>query len=394
MYSIDGIGARIALKRKALGLTQESFAEKIGVSPQAVSKWETGVGCPDISLLPSICRSLGLSMDELFGREAPPAKPEGFTFPESKDELTLQGALDGVACYADREGRQEGKTITFEDGSQADLEARTVVNRGAADIRLLFAEGMQRAADSLRGILGDGGGKETKAGEGEAVSSLHIDILGSCDVSVGRSEDGLLHWSCEGSPEVLAGLTVETRGGVCFIASRPRHTGLSLRSGSVEVRVPHALMSRLEARIKGSGDIKCGVDFEETDVQILGSGDVSMADAGQARVRISGSGDFTALHARDGLFEVAGSGDVCLARVSGCLYCRSAGSGDFDIDAGEVDDLNIRLTGSGDFSAHGLTANTLNATLSGASEAVIGRVRGQSVETVSIACRLRVLQRG
>lgn len=72
MYDINGIGERIALRRKQKGLTQESLAERLGVSPQAVSKWETGAGCPDIALLPEICRHLDLSMDELFGRIAPP----------------------------------------------------------------------------------------------------------------------------------------------------------------------------------------------------------------------------------------------------------------------------------------------------------------------------------
>lgn len=395
MYSIDGIGARIALKRKSLGLTQESFAEKIGVSPQAVSKWETGVGCPDISLLPSICRSLDLSMDELFGREAPPVKPEGFDFPEQTDDLQLQGSLGGVACYADSKGKQEGKTVTFEDGSEADLHTGTVVNRGSSDIRLLFADAMHRAADTIRGLCDDMYGEaETKDGDCDSATSISADILGSCDLSLRPSDDGRLHWSAEGSPAFLEGLSIETRGGVCCITSRPQGAGFISRSGKLDVRTPSALMSRLEARIKGSGDISSSVDFEETDILIAGSGDVDLKDAGETRVRINGSGDFTAAHAANGLFEVSGSGDVRLGRVSGSLYCRVAGSGDFDIDTGEVDELSIRLTGSGDFSARGLTANTLNATLSGASDAVIGCVKGKSVETVSRASTLRVLKRG
>ncbi|MBQ6268064.1 MAG: helix-turn-helix transcriptional regulator [Clostridia bacterium] len=39
----EAVGKRIADRRKELGLTQEQLAEKIGVSPQAVSKWENGV---------------------------------------------------------------------------------------------------------------------------------------------------------------------------------------------------------------------------------------------------------------------------------------------------------------------------------------------------------------
>ena len=63
------MGARIARSRKEKGMTQEALANALGVSNQAVSKWEGGVCCPDIQLLPSLCDTLGLTLDELFGRE-------------------------------------------------------------------------------------------------------------------------------------------------------------------------------------------------------------------------------------------------------------------------------------------------------------------------------------
>lgn len=53
--------------RTAKGITQEQFAEEIGVSAQAVSKWERGATMPDISLLPDISVFFGVSIDELFG---------------------------------------------------------------------------------------------------------------------------------------------------------------------------------------------------------------------------------------------------------------------------------------------------------------------------------------
>ena len=48
------IGQRIARERKRLNLSQEAFGEKMGVSRQAISKWECGDGYPDITLLPMI----------------------------------------------------------------------------------------------------------------------------------------------------------------------------------------------------------------------------------------------------------------------------------------------------------------------------------------------------
>lgn len=59
------IGKRIALLRKEKGLTQEELANAMGVSPQAVSKWENDQTCPDISALPKLARLLGVTVDEL-----------------------------------------------------------------------------------------------------------------------------------------------------------------------------------------------------------------------------------------------------------------------------------------------------------------------------------------
>lgn len=53
-------------KRRAMGVSQEIFAEAFGVSVQAVSKWETQASMPDIMLLPRIAEYLHISMDELF----------------------------------------------------------------------------------------------------------------------------------------------------------------------------------------------------------------------------------------------------------------------------------------------------------------------------------------
>ena len=64
------IGKRIALLRKEKGLTQEELATHMGVSPQAVSKWENDQTCPDISALPRLARLLGVSVDELLEGKA------------------------------------------------------------------------------------------------------------------------------------------------------------------------------------------------------------------------------------------------------------------------------------------------------------------------------------
>ena len=62
--------------RKNLGLTQEALAQRLGVTNQAVSKWEAGQSCPDIALLPALADIFGITLDQLFGRE-----PKAVSFP-------------------------------------------------------------------------------------------------------------------------------------------------------------------------------------------------------------------------------------------------------------------------------------------------------------------------
>lgn len=59
------IGKRIAALRREKGFKQDDLAQLLEVSPQAVSKWENDLTCPDISLLPKLARILGVSVDEL-----------------------------------------------------------------------------------------------------------------------------------------------------------------------------------------------------------------------------------------------------------------------------------------------------------------------------------------
>ncbi len=65
--NIENIGQNIAILRKEKGVKQEVLARYVGVSAQAVSKWENG-GVPDTEILPKIADFFGISIDRLFGR--------------------------------------------------------------------------------------------------------------------------------------------------------------------------------------------------------------------------------------------------------------------------------------------------------------------------------------
>ncbi|MBR0143279.1 MAG: helix-turn-helix domain-containing protein [Clostridia bacterium] len=60
------LGEKIRKLRKERGITQEKLAEHLGVTFQAVSKWESGATMPDVLLIPAIASFFGVSTDELF----------------------------------------------------------------------------------------------------------------------------------------------------------------------------------------------------------------------------------------------------------------------------------------------------------------------------------------
>ena len=72
-YDFSNMGENIALLRRRISMTQEMLADRLGVSAQAVSKWERGLSCPDVSFLPVMAEIFGVSIDELFVR----AEPDG-----------------------------------------------------------------------------------------------------------------------------------------------------------------------------------------------------------------------------------------------------------------------------------------------------------------------------
>lgn len=67
----ETLGKRIVSNRKRLGITQDRLAEQLGVTAQAVSKWENDQSCPDIAILPKLAEIFGITTDELLGISQP-----------------------------------------------------------------------------------------------------------------------------------------------------------------------------------------------------------------------------------------------------------------------------------------------------------------------------------
>ena len=86
----DTLGARIAALRKRKGITQEDLAQIMGVSSQAVSKWENDISCPDIQLLPQLAATLHTTVDHLLSGNEDAVKLLPETERKPLEELTLR----------------------------------------------------------------------------------------------------------------------------------------------------------------------------------------------------------------------------------------------------------------------------------------------------------------
>lgn len=72
----EDTGALLRTLRREAGMTQAQAARQLGVSPQAVSKWERGQGCPDVAVLPELARLFGVSLAGLLAGDLAPGPME------------------------------------------------------------------------------------------------------------------------------------------------------------------------------------------------------------------------------------------------------------------------------------------------------------------------------
>ena len=120
MFDQQRIGANIMKARKAKGLTQMALADGLNVSFQAVSNWERGQTCPDLSNLMELSRLLDISIDELLGNGR-------------AAEITREIAEDKVPTLAPAELEQVAPLLTEEQADKAagvsapDFEALAVL---------------------------------------------------------------------------------------------------------------------------------------------------------------------------------------------------------------------------------------------------------------------------
>lgn len=101
----EGIGGVIFRLRRERGLTQRELAERLHVTDKAVSKWERGQGCPDVSLLTALSQALGADLTALLSGRLPPEESSGGNMKQAKyyvcpvcGAITMTTGQSTVSC--------------------------------------------------------------------------------------------------------------------------------------------------------------------------------------------------------------------------------------------------------------------------------------------------------
>lgn len=154
---------KILYCRKKAGLTQEELAEKIGVSRQAVSKWETGDALPEVNKLRLLAQALGVTADWLLSEEEPPS---------DENKIKKEGVfVNSLAAFAGALARRYGWLA----GAYTALAGLGFTGIGAlvrAVVKKMFSGSMLTGI----GVL-TGGGAVRYDGEGNAVFNSALPLV-------------------------------------------------------------------------------------------------------------------------------------------------------------------------------------------------------------------------
>lgn len=167
--------------RKANGMSQEALAEKIGVSRQAVTKWETEGGIPDIENMISISKLFGITLDEFLSEKIETAVSKGYLY-----ESSTEYDVDGNKRFDMKLGGSYSLRVIGTDGE------KVLIHLASNDISSLESD-FKVKIDDIRGridvdIRRKNGMTEAKAKEGLVIEMMlpnkymdHLEIECNCE---------------------------------------------------------------------------------------------------------------------------------------------------------------------------------------------------------------------
>ena len=188
-------GNRIAALRKERGMTQEMLANNLGVTNQAVSKWENDQSYPDIEQLPNLADLFGVSIDSLFGREQKAltvVEQSAYTpvegLPWADDSKLRMVAYQGHRLLTQLDAVKD-MTVTFE-GDAVDIEC--CFNLNCEDVEGDVTAGGSVNCGDVEGNVEAGGSVNCGDVEGsvEAVGSVTCGDVGG-NMTYGNAEGNI-----------------------------------------------------------------------------------------------------------------------------------------------------------------------------------------------------------
>ena len=307
-------GQRIAALRKSKGMTQEALAQRLGITNQAVSKWESDQCCPDIMQLPALADIFEISMDKLFGR-AEPALPEN----PPQETVTVIGELPWednddlhAVCFIGHQlvryqdipslgGKRERFSYSF-----SCLGFDKSSQRGNEPVQLHFSGNVGNIYSDYAVYCAESSiGGNVQAGDGVICTDVGGEV---------RAGDGVTCVSVRGN--VIAGDSVSCTGSI----------GGNAQAGD-DVRCDGTIMGNASA----GGDLECGGDIGG---RVQAGGDVACQGSIRSDLRAEGdvscAGDITGNVTASGDVDCTGSiggnasadGDIRCGRIQGSASAR------------------------------------------------------------------------
>lgn len=365
--NIETADRLIALRRRK-GLSQEQLAEALGISRQAVSKWERAESSPDVDNAIQLSRLYDISLDELFGNKPeyeieldsmePDSPEEAHDEPETAPEHEVFPSDSGVTEAAAAFAASLSSSI-----SEIVHDAAASAKEAAAEAKSISAEARKAGLSDRELAIPDRAAPILDMSTYEGIRRLACTLR--ADLCITGTESGVCTVRCEGPEKEKARCCVYTEGETLHIESEDAQKKLFFGlQGRVKLRIYVELPSALgvEAALKGGDLTFNGVRCELVNAR-TGGGDIAINGGSFGELGLkTGGGDIEIDSADAQRAElVTGGGEITTKGLNAAaLLCARTGGGDIKAE-GSAKCLEA-TTGGGDislnFTAEGINAKT------------------------------------
>lgn len=355
---------RLIELRKRKGLSQEELAEALGISRQAISKWERAESGPDVDNAILLSRLYNISLDELFGN-----KPE---YERALDRMELSresGEASESAAEGIGEIRSEGGSGEEYGSAEPEERAESMGDNVFTGVRRLIL--LARADVELTASGGDkcivsiGGSKAecdkcTVYCEGDAlhietgdeqrhfffagIKNLHISVKLPNGM---KSIEGKLMGGDIKIHGVEAELVKVKTGGGEIITDKCTAGELTLSTGGGDIELKSVNAKRAELTT-GGGEIECaGVFCTGAFSAVTSGGDIKASGRAKCVAARSGGGDIKLSVTAEGFEVKSGGGDIFIWTYSARSISAKTGGGDIKVKLGKCAGISADLASMG-----------------------------------------------